>query len=145
MGFVLVTVVDARTESAQTICTDANFLVGAIHLEYVLGYDEAGQMKAFEIALSNQTHEFHFSKQETLNNIPIRYSASDLAAARAVFASLSTTELKAEFSSLFERTLLISRRIPREAIACALIERGLSPQMADRTGQVFVEPLRNHP
>ena len=45
-SYVLVTVVDARTESAQSICTSAPFLVGAIHLEYGLGYDEAGQMKA---------------------------------------------------------------------------------------------------
>ncbi|MFJ2988349.1 hypothetical protein ACIPF8_10810 [Collimonas sp. NPDC087041] len=140
-SYVLITVVDARTESAQSTCTTANLLIGAIHKEYGLGYDTEGFSKSDVIALSNQTHVFRFTKQDALNNIPFTYSNGDLAAARAFLAPFSVAELKDKFSSLYSSQRLALNDFSRDAIACALIERGLSPKMADMSGQVFVQRL----
>jgi hypothetical protein len=41
-SYVLITVVDASTESVRSICTKANFLLGALHYEYGIGYDGVG-------------------------------------------------------------------------------------------------------
>lgn len=140
-SYVLVTVVDARTELARSTCTTANLLMGAIHFEYGLGYDSAGYVKSDAIALSNQTHVFRFTKQDALNNVPFTYSDGDIAAARAFLAPFSAAELRDKFSSLYSSQRLALNGFSRDAIACVLIERGLSPKMADISGQVFVERL----
>lgn len=116
-SYVLITVVDARTESARSICTTANLLIGAIHREYGLGYDLADISKSDEIALSNQTHVFRFTKRDALNNIPITYSGGDLAAARAFLAPLSAAELKDKFSSLYPSKRL-ALNAPRYTQVC---------------------------
>jgi hypothetical protein len=144
-SYVLITMVDMESESVRSTCTTANLLIGAVVKEFgIPTSDKAWFPKAVELALSKKDHVFRFTKQDAVNNIPMKYSASDLATARALFAPLSDAELKAEFSSFFERKVSVPREIPRDAIACVLIERGLSPQMADISGQVFVEPLRPH-
>ncbi|WP_211471552.1 hypothetical protein [Collimonas humicola] len=140
-SYVLITVVEARTESARSICTTANLLIGAINMEYGLGHDRAGYSKSDEIALSNQTHVFRFTKQDALNNVPFTYSDDDIAAARTFLAPFSVAELRDKFSSLYSSQRLALNGFSRDAIACVLIERGLSPKMADISGQVFVERL----
>src|SRR4051812_37442030 len=67
--YVLIDVVDESSKNSQTICTTVNLLMGAIHREYGLEYDEAGQARAKEIALSNTAHVFKFSKRAALSNI----------------------------------------------------------------------------
>jgi hypothetical protein len=136
---VLITVIDARTGQARSVCTTANFLLGAIDREYELGHDAAGFSKGVEIALKSQDHVFRFQHQAALDNIPVRYSEDDLQAARNFLAPLPLDELKEKFSSLYANQRLDTEGYARDAIACALIERGLSPKMADLSGQVYVE------
>lgn len=133
----MITLTGNGKESARTLCVNANLLIGAIMRE-----TGVGQPQAEQLALSNQAHTFRFATQAALDNLPRRYSDVDLANARAVLAPFSASELQHEFSSLYERPRLPPTQIPRAALACALIERGLSPKMADRSGQVYVEPLR---
>lgn len=140
-SYVMISVIDAKATSMRTVCTIASVLLGAIHREYDLPYDLQGRAKAVEIALSIPTHVFRFTKQTAIDNIPVT-SAADVDAARAAFSSLSDVELKTMFSSLDSRR---PANLSRDATACVLIERGFSPRMADRSAQVYVEPLTNHP
>jgi hypothetical protein len=92
------------------------------------------------MVVENHDHVFHFTKQDALDNIPVRYSEADLVAARAAMSPFSAAELQGIFSSLYASSGRSAfDRIPREAIACALIERGFSPKQADRSGQVYVD------
>lgn len=62
---VLLTVVDDRTRQSRTGCALVPFLLGAIQREMGVSKD-----KAIDVALANATHEFHFSKQDAIDNIP---------------------------------------------------------------------------
>lgn len=137
-SYVLISIIDSDTGQAKPVCTTANLLLGAIHREYGLGYDAAGLSKAAEIALESKDHVFRFHQQAALDNIPVRYSDQDLAAARTLLAPLSKEELRAKFSSLYRDARVPTDGYARDAIACVLIERGLSPGMADISGQVYV-------
>jgi hypothetical protein len=116
--YVLISVVDDNTGQSRTFCTTANFLMGAIQREYGIGVGRDDIAKADAIAIANKDHVFHFRKQEALDNLRMTYSEDELAAARASYAAPSVAEGK------------------RDAVACVLIEHGLSPYMADRSGQV---------
>lgn len=142
-SYVMISVIDAKATSMRTVCTFANALLGAIHREYDLPDELQGRSKAVEIALSNPTRVFRFTKQQAINNIPVTYSVADLDAARAAFSPLSDIELEKMFSSLYSRRP--AAKLSRDATACVLIERGFSPRMADRSAQLYVEPLVNHP
>ena len=144
--YVLITVVDARTESARSICTTVNLLMGALHLEYGIGFDKAGVSKVEEIALSNKSHKFRFTKQKSIDNIPVYYTDSDLAEIRARLAQLSTEQIRAGFAegklhSLYtSKKSLKSHNAYRDATACVLIERGLSPGKGCRTDRLWLAP-----
>lgn len=139
-SYVLITLVDARTESARSTCTTANLLMGAIHREYDLGYDKASQSRAREIALSNKTHVFRFTKQDALHNIPVTYAESDLARVRTILAPLSIDELRAGFEFKEGKLHSLEDEANRDAVACVLIERGLSPGVGDRSSRLWLAP-----
>ncbi|WP_219117163.1 hypothetical protein [Janthinobacterium sp. UMAB-56] len=138
-SYVLIFIADRETGQAKPICTTANFLLGAIHREYGLGYGIADLSMAAEIAAKSPGRLFRFNQQSALNNIAVKYTANDLSAARALLAPWSTEELKSKFSSLSREARLPTDNYAREAIACALIERGFSPKLADISGQVYVD------
>jgi hypothetical protein len=137
-SYVLITVIDARTGQARPVCTTSNFLLGAIGHEYALGTDAADRHKDVEIALQTKDHVFRFHQQSALDNISPRYTEDELRAAREFLAPLSTEELADKFSSLYANRRLDTKGYAKDAIACVLIERGLSPAMADISGQVYV-------
>jgi hypothetical protein len=137
-AYVLITLVDARSGQARPACVNANFLLGAIGREYELGNDAAGRARAVEIALQAKEHVFRFQRQAALDNVAVGYSDAELKAARDFLAPLSLDELKDKFSSLYANRRLDSRGYAKDAIACVLIERGLSPHVADISGQVYV-------
>jgi hypothetical protein len=138
-AYVLVNIADGDTAQPTPVCTTANFLLGAIHFEYGLGYDHDGALEAKAIALVHQDHVFRFQRQAALNNIPRRYTEGDLDAARSLLAPLSDDTVKAKFSSLYAKDRLPMDAYSRDAIACALIERGFSPWQADRSAQVYLK------
>jgi hypothetical protein len=138
-GWVLVTVTGPGAGAPTRVCTTGNFLIGAIMRE-----SDVGDRQAVQLALANQDHVFHFTRQAALDNIRPQYSESDLADARALLAPLSVGELQHAFSSLSEPRPFAPNKIPREAIACALLERDLAPYTNDRSGQIYLQPLRPH-
>lgn len=138
-AYVLIQVADGSNASPRPVCTTANFLLGAIHQEYGLGHAPAEAGKAVRIAREHADHVFRFQRQAALDNIRTRYTEADLAAARALLAPLADNEVRAKFSSLYAKDRLPTKGYATDAIACALIERGFSPKMADLSGQVFIE------
>lgn len=144
-SYVQITVVDAASGTSRSTCTTANLLLGAIHREYSIPFDKAGLSDAERIASSNTTHTFRFSKPEALANIPSTFTDSDLAFVRDKLKDLSESELRDGFSVHGKLHSIYMQRLPwkqrdayHDATACVLIERGLSPWMADITGQIRV-------
>src|SRR5450830_819541 len=144
-SYVMVTIADANTGLERQICTTANFLAGAIHFEYGLGNDHAGLKRATELALSNTSHRFVFTKQAALDNMRIDFSPQDLDNVRTWLAPVSNQDLMAGAHPWTGRDTPYSGRRYRSAVACVLIERGLSPYMADMTGQVVVAGSKDIP
>lgn len=142
-SYVMISIAGGETEPAKLVCTTANFLLGAIHREYGLGSEAADVSKAMEIALANSDHIFRFRQLTALANIPVRYSDDDLAAARKFLAPIPTDELRVKFLSLLRESRLPTNGYNRDAIACALIERGLSPRLSDISGQVYIAREQN--
>jgi hypothetical protein len=135
--YVLITVVDDRTNTQRTTCTTSNLFMGAIHFEHGLGFDAKGQAEAERIALTNRSHVFHFSKAKALENIPSSFTESDLKVIRAKLAPLTIDQLRKGFSgsgelhSIYRVQPWERHQAYRDATACVLIERGLSPGMGD--------------
>lgn len=138
-SYVLIYTTDDEARQHKPTCTTATFLLGAIRREYALGYGTADVSKAAEIALASSGRIFHFQQRLALNNIVVKYSGSDLAAAREFLAPFSKKELQTKFASVRGEHRLEIGGYARDAIACALVERGLSPKLADRSGQVYVD------
>lgn len=139
-SYVMVTIVDANTNVERITCITANLLMGALHKQNRLGYDAEGRLKATELALSNTAHRFTFSSDDALRNILIAFSPEDLEEVRARFAPLSTGELREGFGTKPWGALhsAFADRRYRDAVACVLIERGLSPYMGDLSGAVSI-------
>jgi hypothetical protein len=140
-AYVKIVVVNARTGEEHPTCTTANFLAGAIHRQYGLGYDAEGFKRAEMLAMSAQDHRFVFSDASALQNIPLSFSAQELLEVRERFSALSNDELRdglrlKPWGKL--RDVFPGGRY-QDAIACVLIEHGLSPYQADISGQVFVK------
>ena len=138
-SYVEIFIAEGEAGQPKPICTTANFLLGAIHREYGLGYDTSDLSKAAEIAIKSSDRVFRFRQRSALDNIPMKYSANDLSEARALLAPFSADALKEKFSSLYSQYRLPTNGYARDAIACALVERGLSPKLADISGQVYVD------
>lgn len=67
--FVLITVTDRNSGLTKTGCTSSNGLLGAIHREYGLGYDDQSMRVAVEKALAKPLRQFSFSKADALANV----------------------------------------------------------------------------
>lgn len=144
--YILITVTDASTGAAQSICTTANFLLGAIHLEDGIGYDPEGVDRAMRVALMSKDHVFTFQKRKALGNIPRYYSDDDLVYVREALQGMSVPQILEAFASqgalheLYQGGSLERHAAYRDAVACVLIERGASPGMGDRTDKIWVRP-----
>ena len=124
----------------RTTCTTANLLQGAVMLENGLRGDTHGIAKAERLALANTTQHFHFSRPEAMANLPDLVSNDDLALMHRRFNDFTAEELRAGLAYRGSLRPLVEHLTDkvRNAAACALIERGLSPWQADISGQLFV-------
>lgn len=137
--YVLITVVDDKSGKAQTGCTKGAFLVGAIATEHNLTRDKAGFDQAENVALAVPSHVYHFYNRAALENVSFRYSPSDAEAARKQIQSLTDQQLREGFK--VGGVLQPKRSIGvRDAVACALIERGYSVRMGDVPPDLMLEP-----
>ena len=145
-SYVQITVVDATAGTSLSTCTTANLLLGAIHLEHDIPFNQSGGADVEQLALSNSGHTFRFTKPAAVANIGINFTDADLAFVRDKLKGLSEAELRDGFSvhgklhSIYMRLPLKQGYAYRDASACVLIEHGLSPKMADITGQIRIAP-----
>ena len=77
--FLVVKVKNSKHGTIREYCTKGNFLKGALHREYKLGYNNACISKVYSIAVNNKDRCFEFKKKKALNNISSwNYSIDDL-------------------------------------------------------------------
>lgn len=113
----------------------------AIRREYSLPSTAEGMQKASEIAIARTDRTFLFTNAAALALVMPTFSDQDLSEAPAGLASLSEQELRAGFSlspwgHLHEH---YRNRKQRDAAACVLIERGMSPGIDDRSRAVYID------
>ena len=143
--YVLITVVDEKAGKVRSGCTTVNAFMGAIHMEHGLDYDPTGEARATDIVLSSQDHVFKFKNRRALENITFAYSEAVLSEVRAKLSGLSEQQLRDGIATSGSLPELYQGKRPwqahdayRDALACVLIERGLSPGMGDPTDQLWL-------
>ena len=141
--YLLFTLHDATTGKDRVVCTLSTSLLGAIHFERHLDFDEASRKKAVAIALS-QPHRFSFSNKKAIYTVEPRYSEQMLADFRTRIAKMSRSELVAalethELDQLCHTGPTSGWDTQQDALAHALLERGILVNQNDRTGGLFLE------
>ncbi|HYR23749.1 MAG TPA: hypothetical protein VEP30_12590 [Chthoniobacterales bacterium] len=141
--YLLFTLHDAKTGKDRVVCTLGSGLVGAIHFERHLDFDSPSHKKAKAIALS-QPHRFSFTNREALHTVELGYSEAMLNDFRSRLAKMSRSQLIAaveshELDGLYKIGPTSRWNTRQEALAHALLERGVLVGKADITGGLFVE------
>lgn len=67
--FIVVKVKNLNTNEIKEICTQENFLKGAIHRELNIDYTKEGQRKVYEYLKNKNKRYFEFRSKEALENI----------------------------------------------------------------------------
>jgi hypothetical protein len=145
-NYVLITVVNDKTKEARLICTEAPFLLGAIHRELQISYEAAGVCKVITLALSQKDRVFHFSRKDALKNIQPPYNEKNLAEMRVALKHLSDEEIRKGFTGYGKELDKLYIDLPgdlyrayRSAIAHVLLERGLLPRRGCIAGYLTVD------
>jgi hypothetical protein len=122
-------------------CMPGEDLNRAVRREYDLASDREGMDRAADIAIARADRTFTFSDASALGIVMPTFSDADLTAVRAKLAPFSNDELRAGFSLSPWGGLhaYFRNRKDRDAAACVLIERHLSPGIADRTGSIYID------
>jgi hypothetical protein len=137
--YVLIKVRGPKDQTERTVCTAANFLLGAIHREYDLGYTEADRKRGLEIALEQPERSFTFRKKEAMDNLGDDETPEALADVRRQFEGKKDAELlDHEFiNSITDKRPDSKHRTYRDAVAHALLERGIGCKMGCVTDELF--------
>ena len=135
--FVVITVVDDSAKTSRAICTTANLLLGAIHIEQGLDYDDASEKKALKIALSNKTRTFHFLKREALNNIPVEYGPELLDSVREKIHKIPVAAIRRQLRDMNGFRSIPEVRTHRNAVAHVFVEMGFAIREDCRTGAII--------
>jgi hypothetical protein len=134
-SYVLVSLRNDEAELARLVCIPAPFLLGAIHAEYHLGYDDSGSRQALAKALEQPGRVFSFTDARARDNVQPRYSAEVLSQTRERLSAMSDAQLREE-----ARNQAFDGFNPadRDAVAHVLLERGILVGIADRTGRIYL-------
>jgi hypothetical protein len=131
-SYVLITLVSANGQSRREVAIPAPFLLGAIHTEHHLKYDDAGMARAMQIALAQQDRVFQFKDRRAVRNVQPRYTEEQLSAMRERLKNETVSSLFAGFNTgsrplhaLYDRPSYREWAALRDAIAHVLLERGL--------------------
>ncbi len=140
--YVLVTLRDPKTHQEREVCTLASFLTGAIIEEHHLDYDNAGERKAFDIAMSTPNRVFEFKSRKARENVAPIYTPQQLEHVRQLLRGRSRAQLRREapidpFKEPNQQSYVVRiyrREIGKKfwssdaymvAVAHALLERGI--------------------
>ena len=144
--FVLVTLVDTTSGSERTACVDAPFLLGAIHIEYRLSYDDAGIANAMAIALNQPNRRFTFKRAKARANVQPTYGAEIADSMREKLSGKSDVQLregletyKGELHLLYRfKGSLKTETANLHAVCQVLLERGIFVGHTDGAYQLYL-------
>jgi hypothetical protein len=148
--YVLFTLNDPVTRTRRDVATTSNLLLGAIHFEYHIDFDEAGVAKATRIAASRPRHEFTFRSRKAVRNVQPYYSEAVLARVRQLLAPRSNAQLiqdgmlhteypRYELAEIYGKRDRKNYAAYRDATAHVLLERGILVGMDDISGMLYTE------
>jgi hypothetical protein len=145
-NYVLITVIDGSSRSNRVVCTEAPFLLGAIHREHNLGYDKTSLQKVDSLALAQRSRTFKFSNPEAIKNVQPRYTEGILDEVRRALKHYTDDELRqglrlegTELSKLYDEKPGRAYGAYRDAIAHVLLERGLLPRRGCVVGRLTID------
>jgi hypothetical protein len=148
--YVLITLRD-RHGHDRTVCTASSFLYGAIHRQYALPYDTAGERRAFEIAMSAPNRVFMFTDRKAVANVQPLCTEKQVARVRERLAAKTRAQLRAETEPEESDVTHVYRRIYagrrgfwqsdalRDAVAHVLLERGVLVGWAHGTSALYLD------
>src|SRR5215211_1124437 len=146
-GFVLIKLAERSEKTQQSVSVPANLLLGAIHMQYGLDYDDAGNAHAMEIALAAKDRTFRFTKKAAYENVKPAYTREQLAEVRKKLSRLTPAELRrqlhdpyGEIHGIYARP---SGQSYHDAVAHVLLESGI-PVMADNRTDMLMPLEGNH-
>jgi hypothetical protein len=145
-NYVLITVVNDKTKEAGLVCTEAPFLLAAIHRERQITYDHPGVRKVKDLALAQTNRTFQFSREDALKNITHYYNEAMLIEMRSALKRFSNEEIRKGFrgdgqglDKLYMQKPSQQYSAYRDAIAHVLLERGLLPRRGCVAGYLTVD------
>lgn len=156
--YVLITLRDPKTHQEREVCTLASFLTGAIIEEHHLDYDNAGERKAFDIAMSAADRVFEFKNRKARRNAAPGYTPQQLEQVRQLLRSRSRAQLVREaepdpfkepnqqsyVTQIYRRDIkgnFWSSDALMDAVAHVLLERGIlvgNGHIGGSTGWMYV-------
>jgi hypothetical protein len=129
--YVIVTIVNDSTGTSREVCTEAPFLLGAVHIEKNIAYTERGCQRVQNIVLSTKSRVFHFANRRALENLSTPYSEELLAATRRWVEGLAVEDMATNLDKPhlpvynYYRSRKGTDRLAHQlALAHALVERG---------------------
>jgi hypothetical protein len=128
---------DGKSHATCTLGWNLNL---AIRIEHGIPSNRGGIRAAAEIAFSSPDRKFRFKEPAARAALPITFSDEELDVARKNLAGFSDGDVREGFSLRPWGALHASLRTARErdAAACALIERGFAPGLADRINTLYI-------
>jgi hypothetical protein len=136
--YVLVKITGSEGKSERTVCTTANLFLGAIHLEYGLSYTEADEKRAIDIALQQPERSFTFHNKKAIDNLVDHETPEALADVRKQFVAKKDSDLfDHDFIDSLSKPSTADHVAYRDAVAHALLERGIGCRMGDWADRLF--------
>jgi hypothetical protein len=145
--FVLVRLVDPATHSDRATCVAAPFLLGAIHIERHIPYDEVGAAKAMEIALNQPDRRFTFKNAKARANVWPAYAPSVADTLRAALKDKTDEQLRlglepynGDLHALYRNAKTYQNSPEKlQALCEVLLERGILVGQTDRVLGLYLE------
>jgi hypothetical protein len=136
-GFVLVTLRDPKDGSERRISTLEASLLGAIHIQYHIDYDESGRKRGEQIALSQWDKPFMFTNPKAFSNVKASYTPLQLKDVRKRLSKYDKSALSKQLNDPYGQIHDIYtnpyRESYRDAVAQVLLESGILVGVDDRT------------
>jgi hypothetical protein len=132
-------------------CTEAPYLLGALHREFDIPYTEEGVNKVMLMAVAaSGKRRFVFNKNEAFKNLSVDYTKADLEKVASLISPLSLDEIRLHLNDdYFPKKLGSSERYWElsRAFAHAIIDRGLEVGRGCVSGNLYLgsatEPYTN--
>jgi hypothetical protein len=136
-GFVLITLRDPTTGSEPRLCVLENMLLGAIHMQYHIGFGETGRNRAERFALRHWNQPFVFTNRKAFSNVKAEYKPTQLAEIRKRLSKYGRSALSKQLSdpygSIHDLYTHPYRESYRDAVAHILLDNRILVGVDDRT------------